>query len=368
MKKISRRQIVGTIGFVIVFLIVFSCLTHIFIPKFSYERLEDYNKIPKNSLDAVYIGTSHIACSISPMTVWGESGIKSYNFSTAAQAPQSTYYISQDIAKRHQPKVVFLELSRILEDYDIEEHLRHLRRSMDQRPLSIEKMKIAWELAQQSGVNRAKKLMEYTFPLAAHHYRWYELDQRDFENFENRMEKGQRQVWAIRDMTDEVPKYEEGLSKYGTAPYEYDERSLDYYCRTIEFWQEQGAEVVLIELPQLKDTADRVNAVSDLAEKYDVKFLNCNSEELFSEINLVPNEDYMNSDHLNPWGATKMSVNLAEYMKDELKLDGYNGLSQEDYDYWKNEYDMYYNHYKGFLLNDFITPVKVEERWVKANE
>ena len=64
-----------------------------------------------NSVDVLFLGTSHVGKGISPMKIYENTGIKSYNLFTSMQGVESSFFLLENALKRQQPKVVFLDVS-----------------------------------------------------------------------------------------------------------------------------------------------------------------------------------------------------------------------------------------------------------------
>ena len=74
----------------------------------------------EDSIDAVFLGTSHIHCNVNTALLWEEYGIAAYDYSGAEQPLWMTYYYLKEFYKYQDPKVVVLDLyapARFKEDY-----------------------------------------------------------------------------------------------------------------------------------------------------------------------------------------------------------------------------------------------------------
>ncbi len=64
---------------------------------------------PKNSIDVLFLGSSHVLCGINPLIIWNEQQITSYSLATNAQMPYASLMLarlSQDFQK---PKLIVLD-------------------------------------------------------------------------------------------------------------------------------------------------------------------------------------------------------------------------------------------------------------------
>ena len=78
---------------------------------------------PRNSIDVVMMGTSHIHCNVNTALLWEKYGIAAYDYSGAEQPLWMTYYYLRELYKYQKPKVIVLDLyapARYKEDYQYE--------------------------------------------------------------------------------------------------------------------------------------------------------------------------------------------------------------------------------------------------------
>ncbi len=78
---------------------------------FSELRWEDYYNLDE-PIDALILGSSHAYRSYHPATIKKESGLKNavFNFGSSAQSPVTGLFVLEEVLKKHQPKVVILDL------------------------------------------------------------------------------------------------------------------------------------------------------------------------------------------------------------------------------------------------------------------
>ena len=64
----------------------------------------------KDSIDVIFIGSSHSFCSLNTGILWNDYGIASKNIGDSGQRFPTSYYYLLDALKTQNPKVVFIEL------------------------------------------------------------------------------------------------------------------------------------------------------------------------------------------------------------------------------------------------------------------
>lgn len=73
-------------------------------------RWNDFYALEKNSLDIVFLGSSHCYRSFDPAIVDAAFGTESFNMGSSSQSAITSYYVFQEILRFQRPKVVVLEL------------------------------------------------------------------------------------------------------------------------------------------------------------------------------------------------------------------------------------------------------------------
>lgn len=178
---------------------------NIFTSKFRYPqdaddhegRYQEYFSQDKGSVDALFLGTSHAEYAVSPMEIYRETGIRSFNLASSLQEIGLTYSLLQDALRTQSPKAVLLDASLLyLTGFDN----GAWRKVLDSIPLSqgkiaaakdyarvytgIEKLAFQGDVKQfvQDVQSRMKAFGSVLFPLYYYHSRWSELTQHDFDS------------------------------------------------------------------------------------------------------------------------------------------------------------------------------------------
>lgn len=68
-----------------------------------------YQQLP-GTVEAVFVGPSHVYSSVIPQRIYDQTGITAYNFSSSAQSFRSTYWAMVEAIRVQHPKAVFVDL------------------------------------------------------------------------------------------------------------------------------------------------------------------------------------------------------------------------------------------------------------------
>ena len=76
-------------------------------------KVEGFYNEPKNSMDLLFFGSSHMYCSIDPVMLQEETGLTSYVFATQQQPLWITCHYMKEALKYQRPEKIFLEVHMV---------------------------------------------------------------------------------------------------------------------------------------------------------------------------------------------------------------------------------------------------------------
>lgn len=79
-----------------------------------------FYSLPRNTVDCLFIGNSHVYCSYIPKQLFDEQGFTSAIISSSSQSVQNSYYLLKEALLHQSPKVVVFDVSNVIfpENYD----------------------------------------------------------------------------------------------------------------------------------------------------------------------------------------------------------------------------------------------------------
>lgn len=139
-------------------------------------RFPNFYKLPKNSLDVLFLGTSHVREAFIPQKLYDNYGITSYNLGSSDQPPVLSYYWLKEALKTQHPKVVVFDVSIVL-SYRASLPEANVRKALDYMHLGMNKLEAFHALCKKDSQHSEKS---YYLPNIRYHNRWKELNEGDF--------------------------------------------------------------------------------------------------------------------------------------------------------------------------------------------
>ena len=287
MKKDWLKKLAVAVGFTIVFIGSLLLMSFVFTPQ---DNDPDNGMLdweakavlaePNDSIDAIILGDSEAYCAFSPLYIWEQQGITTYNCSTSRQTLKYSEELLHDACSKHSPKIVFLETDRIF------------------------KSPILWGWV-------TRQLIP-TFSVLTYHNRWKTMSsdevgaQRDYTH-----------VCELKGYKFSVEINPADASRYmsETTKSEYVNLINRNYIKKMKaYCEEHGAKLVLVSTPSTTNwDMKKHNGIAKLSEQLGLEYI---------DMNLLPDEIPINwetdtrdgGDHMNNAGAEKVSAYIGQYL------------------------------------------------------
>ena len=309
-----KKKVINFIAFWLIFLLLFQSVSKVLIPKWNDKttlvgtRMEDFYSQEKNTMDAMYFGSSFIYYSISPLPIWDNYGITSYAFGNAAQRIWTSYYYMEEAFKYQKPKVVFYEVGTAYVEEQAREALN--RQNLDYMKISFTKLNAIRDIIKGTTETTAS----YLIPGLRYHQRWSDLSQNDFDSSLDTSYYGKGSVMRFGARPARKADQKTWMQDTGET-LTFPENNEKYLDKMKALCEENGAELVLLRLPNIRWTKNLHDMIQNVADEKGLTFLDYNT--FPEEYGLDWNTDTMDKgDHMNIVGNEKVSNHLGQYMKD----------------------------------------------------
>ena len=277
---------------------------------------DNFKQLEPDSVDVIFIGTSHQFCTINPDLLYEEYGINSFMLATSAQTIPMSYYATMEAIEFQHPQAIVLEALYCTNDFrTVTPEMSHT--FFDGMPW-CEAKKLAIE-----DLIEPNEQIYYYLNLGRYHSRWKELKEEDFQS-NLTSPRGRFYSEEIRPNW-EIPL----ISREEKEP--MPEEMLKYLDKMVALCKENEVELILYVAPfnsLYDDDSTRedlfrrqriFNWLEDYANANGLRYYNLFYE--MDEIRLDGMTDYMDSQHFNCYGQDKVTRYMAEK--------GYLSISEE---------------------------------------
>lgn len=308
-KKDICIGVIKIIAFLLIFLMLFHIVTDLFRTKSYYFSINPIYNLPKNSVDVLLFGSSHMNDAISPMDLWNDYGITSFNAAVAQQTIPASYFEMREILKVQKPKVIVVETYVLRLDALMAGGEGNLHWLVDNVPLSLGISETIQTLIQKD-----HNKTEYYLNLYSFHNRWKQLSRNDFKPSLGYNRGGQTETYNQHFAVDYptiIPRNETQKPP---------DLSLEYLYKMIKLCREQEIPLVFMLAPYNADSDEqkKFNYVDIVAREENNSHINFLYH--LDEIGFDFAKDMANSGHVNYFGAQKITSYLGEYLQNTYHL------------------------------------------------
>lgn len=343
MKWTKFANAMKMIIFMIIVVLLLNVLSAIFVPR-QKKSMAKYNgevthfdlfyEEPRNSLDVIFLGSSHIYSGISPIEMWKAHGIAGYNCTSSSQCAYKSYHFLVDVFKYQRPKVVVFDLLSLFMGETTDEisnrsalnNMRFSRNFLTTVHHSLNK-------------ENDETMEAYMFPVLRYHSRWEELSQVDFciQKWRD-CAKGYDMRYGKKCM---VELTEDQVSFLKTEPTDkiadIVEDSAGYIREMVKLCRENGTQILFIKTPVSGYTYESGNAMQKFADECGVRLIDYNRK--WDELGLDYKVDFLDTVHLNLNGAKKLTKCLGQTLADDFGIADHRGEAR--YSSWDKDYSIY---------------------------
>ncbi len=339
-KKNTVYTIIKIMIFLLIGLILLNITTRIFIPKWITSKdnrmtyiVKGFYEEPKDSLDVIFMGNSDVYRGISPITMWDEYGIASYNFVSSGQRMWTAYYMLEECLKYQKPKLIVLNIDSAFNESQSSES--NYRKVFDNMKLGKTKLTA---INDKVFKNSKSEVLSYILPITRYHSRWSELTTEDFT------EAFKKDKFAYKGM-DMVVDIKPNNKNYAYMKKDHSNEKIGKKCskyleKIIDTCKENNIQLLLMEIPSAESwSKDLSNKTHEFAKEHNLEFIDMNLNA--SEFGFDWYTDTCDEgDHLNVYGAEKVSEYLGKIIQE--KYDIPNRKKDERYLSWYEASETYH--------------------------
>lgn len=341
--KLTPKIVLRVCVFGLITAVVLLLLNSFFKPEWTkwnnYYTTKGFYEEPEQTIETLFLGASVVQSSVSPMEMYEDHGIVSYNLGTEQQPALGSYYWLRETYDYHSEtlKTVVFDVSALRSKS--KDSFYH--KCLDNMRFSKNKLEAAYEYKKKD----IGDTVSFLVPLISYHGRWNSLEESDFTKYSWEADTGTRGYYHItstyvnqeglENVTVNSPILDENAE-----PAELLEDSLKYFYRMVDFCNEKGLKLVLIKTnTRIWDSALH-NAVQQVADDCGLEFYDFNFDPLYSYDGFIHAFDSRgDGKHLNYYGAYKFSKWMGDYLVNECGATDVR--DNPKYDFMKEQYKEY---------------------------
>ena len=311
----------------------------------------------ENTIDVVLIGGSSVYEGWNPLQAYKEQGIISYNYSVAS-APAATYIMAiQDIKETQSPRLFIIDVRKFCSIHwntTMDGELRHI---MDSQNINIKRLASIEYYRRLNDLSIKDALSEYIDLIYYHSNTEALTNKLNWQLSDNRLESNQTDVYFENGFYAGTSHtfMEQYCTQYPVSGRSVLQKAVKAcYVDLLEYCQINKVPLLLIASPfaMTEDDAKELSCLEEIAREHDVPFFNMNK--FYNDMRLDFHTDFVDTQHLNIYGASKFTSFLADYLNKNYDLPDHRG--EPLFEIWDKKYEDYckYETEEGLKLKSII--------------
>ena len=291
-------------------------------------KVGGYQNEPEDSFDVLAFGSSHMYCTLNPVYLYEQTGLRSYVLATQQQPPVATYYYVREALRTQKPEVIIVDAFVFAADIEtVSDSVAH--DAIDPLPASRNKLQLIREMDQRDGKEG------YYVPLMKYHTRWKSLTREDFTFDPQGLTDPLRGYMFFSNVGESSSRQQ----SYDVEPLPVQQEHLDYLLKLRDLAQEHDAKMLLLFAPfPMSDTyRGKFLTLHQFAAENDIAVLDMNLE--FDAIGFDGMTDFCDSSHLNIYGAEKATLRIGACLTEVF---GLTPAQLDDEQDWLDDIGAYY--------------------------
>lgn len=316
--------------FVTILVLLISEINYILMPKKYFDdnwpttsTYKGFYQMKADSIDVLFLGSSHAAAAFNPQVIYDNYGIGSYNLGCEEQNLLVSYYWLKEALKYQSPKVVVLDTFMVFNHKGYEA----LNTPEACTRMAMDAMKwseVKWNAIKDICDNDENQLFNsYLFKNIRFHTRWTYLQENDF-SFRELEKHYELKGYAPLSMrgtdvdTDYLPYEQVDTETY----MEMMPLMKEYLDKIVDLCKTDNITLVLTKCPTTLWNISKHNTVNEYAREKEIYFWDFNEKELYDASGFVFGQDMNDNGHSNIWGAEKLSLYVGDTFSRSFEVKG----------------------------------------------
>lgn len=288
-----------------------------------------HSKSERKNVDLIFVGSSTFQWAFSPLEIWKNYGITSYNNSLEQLGLDTSFYVVKDVLRDSKPKVLVVNVALKDENNFLLQYQFANINIIDRFMAALETYKDVQTAAEKTNILR-------TF-----HARWKELNYTDFSS--QYMFKGFLYFnWLNGYFDSYIYPYQQNMISD-----EIINEYTEYIKRIDEYAKSKGVNVVFISRPTYHIKS--VQFFKKLQEQLDSNIDYINYNDKITELNIDFVDDLHDMAHMTLSGGTKVLSHLVPYIQNKYGLQKNEDASADKK--WASDFERYEYHKNAVRLS-----------------
>jgi hypothetical protein len=346
--KNNISYVIKTIAFAIITAFVVLGINGIENPKYFYNSTwpttatyTGFYKMPKNSVDVLFFGSSHAASSICPQELYDQYGITSYNLGCEQQNILVSYYWLKEALNYQHPKAVVID-TYMLQLYNDKEPLNTAevctRKAIDYMRWGKVKISAIKDICKE---DTNQDIWSYYLTNIRFHNRWTWIEESDF-TYSQLAKHFETKGYAPLYDRNGNPDYNPFSVNAANNKYELHSLMVKYMQKIVDLCRENNIALIMIKTPTTATSVECHNAVQTFADENQVEFFDLNEKAAYRKLKYKFATDMADDSHPNVSGATKITNYIGRLLQSGYDLESKSNATWDDSEwYWNDVKTMY---------------------------
>ena len=291
--------------------------------------MKGFYELEDNTIDVMFLGSSSVYRTVSPMILWEDMGVTSYDYGIPSARVYMNYYFIKDVLRSQKPKVIFADVTTAF--YPVRETEPARRKSFDYMQWSRVKYEMMNDPAFDYEFDFIDKV-SILFPLLR--YKERRTRPNIYYFFEDYHSISKGFIYDDRYKPSKNGfKYMENYKK----SFKMDKGNTEYMLKAIDYCKKNNIDLVLTAYPNAQSwNINASKGIEEFAKEHNVKFLELNTSKSGLDWSKDTGDEGL---HTNILGSIKTTKYVEEFLKDNYNLESHKNDSK--YSIWNKDYTKY---------------------------
>ena len=336
LKKNAIRVTMRVVIFIMLGILMLSVFNKVVTNAGDYRIHQFYGSFyaeERDSLDAVYLGSSATYTFWIAPLVWERYGIAVHPLSCPQQPFEAAEYLIKEARKTQPDALYIVPISTVNEEGTLSDVKLHY--TADYMPLSWNKIQMVRTLGGYMGIGWTEQ-MEFLLPFIRFHSRWSELEEKDFFDPLVGLKGASFSGRFLSTTSDDISSVYRTTERTGTLS----EITQDALDNLMEYCDAEQINVLFIAVPKAQENEYALAQTNTVIETVQARgFPVLDMRSAVEEIGLDLAKDYYNEGHTNIHGAIKVTDYIGKYLVENYGFEDKRG--NPAYSSWDEAYDKY---------------------------